>query len=100
MSGWDQSSGRSDPASEVSPTSLDKRAPLVRSAVAAWTGELIDLGGRNTLLYYRDLNFFFFFLFFLFFLVPSLHPRRVVRSAGAGGRSYRGYGVTSASGWS
>jgi very-short-patch-repair endonuclease len=29
---------------------------LVQRAVASWTGELIDLGGRNTLLYYRDLK--------------------------------------------
>ena len=26
------------------------------AAVAAWTGQLVDLGGRNTLLYYRDLK--------------------------------------------
>jgi very-short-patch-repair endonuclease len=35
---------------------LEKRARLVGQAVATWTGELIDLGGRNTLLYYRDLK--------------------------------------------
>lgn len=28
----------------------------ITDAVAAWTGQLIDLGGRNTLLYYRDLK--------------------------------------------
>src|SRR5260221_10060274 len=32
------------------------RADLVGRAVSTWTGELIDLGGRNTLLYYRDLK--------------------------------------------
>src|ERR1035437_8078865 len=29
---------------------------LVGGAVRTWTGELVDLGGRNTLLYYRDLR--------------------------------------------
>ena len=29
---------------------------LIRRAVRTWTGELVDLGGRNTLLYYRDLK--------------------------------------------
>ncbi len=28
----------------------------VAAAVAVWTGQLIDLGGRNTLLYYKDLK--------------------------------------------
>lgn len=28
----------------------------VERAVKAWTGQLIDLGGRNNLLYYRDLR--------------------------------------------
>ena len=32
------------------------RAGLVGRAVKTWTGELVDLGGRNTLLYYRDLK--------------------------------------------
>ena len=32
------------------------RAALVQQAVKAWTGQLIDLGGRNTLLYYKDLK--------------------------------------------
>lgn len=41
----------SDAAGEVS-----ERARRVRQAVKTWTGELIDLGGRNTLLYYRDLK--------------------------------------------
>jgi hypothetical protein len=30
------------------------RASRVRAAIKAWTAQLIDLGGRNTLLYYRD----------------------------------------------
>jgi hypothetical protein len=32
------------------------RVDLVGRAVRTWTGELVDLGGRNTLLYYRDLK--------------------------------------------
>src|SRR5487761_1081909 len=32
------------------------RVGLVGRAVKTWTGELVDLGGRNTLLYYRDLK--------------------------------------------
>lgn len=34
----------------------DRRVDLVSRAVKTWTGELVDLGGRNTLLYYRDLK--------------------------------------------
>jgi very-short-patch-repair endonuclease len=33
-----------------------ERRTLIDRAVRTWTGELIDLGGRNTLLYYRDLK--------------------------------------------
>ncbi len=36
-------------------TSADPRAERVRAAVATWTKHLVDLGGRNTLLWYRDL---------------------------------------------
>ena len=39
--------------------SEEERAALearVTAAVAVWTGQLVDLGGRNTLLYYRDLK--------------------------------------------
>jgi very-short-patch-repair endonuclease len=32
------------------------RLRRVAAAVRAWTGQLIDLGGRNTLLYYKDLK--------------------------------------------
>jgi very-short-patch-repair endonuclease len=32
------------------------RLRKVEAAVRAWTGQLIDLGGRNTLLYYKDLK--------------------------------------------
>ena len=33
-----------------------RRQDLVRRQVKTWTGQLIDLGGRNNLLYYRDLK--------------------------------------------
>ena len=33
-----------------------ERVRLIGRAVRVWTGELVDLGGRNTLLYYRDLK--------------------------------------------
>jgi hypothetical protein len=33
----------------------DTRTATVRSAVASWTRHLVDLGGRNTLLWFRDL---------------------------------------------
>ena len=33
----------------------DPRATRVAAARAAWTRHLVDLGGRNTLLWYRDL---------------------------------------------
>lgn len=32
------------------------RAEIVQRAVEVWKGQLVDLGGRNTLLYYRDLK--------------------------------------------
>ena len=42
----------------VSPESVvpSGRGRLVNQAVKVWTGELVDLTGRNTLLYYRDLK--------------------------------------------
>jgi very-short-patch-repair endonuclease len=46
-------------AAAEQPSSEDDRAALeakVSAAVAVWTRQLIDLGGRNTLLYYRDLK--------------------------------------------
>ena len=33
-----------------------ERSELVRAAAKRWSGQLIDVGGRNTLLYYRDLK--------------------------------------------
>jgi very-short-patch-repair endonuclease len=40
----------------MSPLASPGRVRLVAHAVRTWTGELVDLGGRNTLLYYRDLK--------------------------------------------
>ncbi|WP_190248968.1 DUF4011 domain-containing protein, partial [Dactylosporangium sucinum] len=37
-------------------TTGDSRAELVQAAARRWRSQLIDLGGRNTLLYYRDLR--------------------------------------------
>lgn len=34
----------------------DSRVRLVARSVTTWVGELVDLGGRNTLLYFRDLK--------------------------------------------
>ena len=39
-----------------SSVSMGDRQTRVRSAVASWSKQLIDLGGRNQLLYYRDLK--------------------------------------------
>ena len=42
--------------SDIGPQSeIDSRTERVRRAVAGWTKHLVDLGGRNTLLWYRDL---------------------------------------------
>ena len=38
------------------PALVAERTRLVSKSVKTWTGELIDLGGRNTLLFYRDLK--------------------------------------------
>src|ERR1022692_2903505 len=43
----------SEPTSSVTGP---ERVRFVGRAVKTWTGELVDLGGRNTLLYYRDLK--------------------------------------------
>jgi DNA polymerase III delta prime subunit len=41
---------------DIGPQSeIDSRTERVRHAVAGWTKNLVDLGGRNTLLWYRDL---------------------------------------------
>jgi hypothetical protein len=41
---------------EAATASLGGRRAAVARAAKAWTGQLIDLGGRNNLLYYRDLR--------------------------------------------
>src|SRR6185503_21380873 len=45
---------RTDPALQAE-TSGDPRADRVAAAVRTWQRTLVDLGGRNTLLWYRDL---------------------------------------------
>ncbi len=46
-----------DDASQDSGAGVDPaRAEAVRRAQQIWEGQLVDLGGRNTLLYYRDLK--------------------------------------------
>jgi REase_MTES_1575/AAA domain/Protein of unknown function (DUF4011) len=42
-------------AAPVAPDGADPRADRVGAAVRAWQRHLVDLGGRNTLLWYRDL---------------------------------------------
>ena len=46
---------RRDPALTAESTSGDPRADRVAAAVRTWQRALVDLGGRNTLLWYRDL---------------------------------------------
>ncbi len=46
---------RPDPALRAELTSGDPRADRVAAAVKTWQRALVDLGGRNTLLWYRDL---------------------------------------------
>jgi very-short-patch-repair endonuclease len=55
---WDEERSRvtfGQPASAGFETGAS-RLDLVEEAKAAWKGQLVDLGGRNTLLYYRDLK--------------------------------------------
>src|SRR6478735_2402426 len=46
---------RTDPALPAESPSGDPRADRVAAAVKTWQRHLVDLGGRNTLLWYRDL---------------------------------------------
>src|SRR6478736_5538218 len=46
---------RTDPAPKAESPSGDPRADRVGAAVRTWQRTLVDLGGRNTLLWYRDL---------------------------------------------
>jgi very-short-patch-repair endonuclease len=41
---------------EVGGEAADVRAGLLRDQVKVWTGQLVDLSGRNNLLFYRDLK--------------------------------------------
>src|SRR2546423_1424038 len=41
---------------EVGGEAENRRAGLLRRQVKVWTGQLVDLSGRNNLLYYRDLK--------------------------------------------
>lgn len=45
-----------DEASGAGDGQADERLALVSRAVKEWCGQLIDLGGRNTLLYFKDLK--------------------------------------------
>lgn len=44
------------PTTALSDSERNARNAAVRSAAGTWASQLIDLGGRNTLLYYRDLK--------------------------------------------
>src|SRR4051794_11200546 len=44
----------SEPISDSSAPSL--RSRVVQTAIGKWVNRLIDLGGRNSLLYFRDLR--------------------------------------------
>ncbi|MER7073507.1 AAA domain-containing protein [Terrabacter sp. NPDC000476] len=46
---------RTDPARQAESGTGDPRADRVAAAVRTWQRTLVDLGGRNTLLWYRDL---------------------------------------------
>ena len=44
------------PATTLGIVNGQTRATLVQEAARRWRSQLIDLGGRNTLLYYKDLR--------------------------------------------
>lgn len=44
------------PSVSVEPSVDRARLDSVHSAVKTWTGQLVDLGGRNNLLYFKDLR--------------------------------------------
>ncbi|MHB1596278.1 MAG: AAA domain-containing protein [Streptosporangiaceae bacterium] len=46
--------GRADPAEPAEQAAEGRRAVLVAAAQERWAAALTDLGGRNTLLYYKD----------------------------------------------
>ena len=41
---------------ELGGEAAEARAGLLRRQVKVWTGQLVDLSGRNNLLFYRDLK--------------------------------------------
>src|ERR1700678_2069782 len=43
-------------AKGVGAEAADTRAGLLRAQVKVWTGQLVDLSGRNNLLFYKDLK--------------------------------------------
>ena len=49
----EEGTGVPDPG-ETAQADLERRAGLVRSAIERWKRQLIDLGGRNNLLYFKD----------------------------------------------
>src|SRR5207244_7998674 len=53
---WVVSGGRDLGDTESPAVAATDRVGRVRQGVRAWTGQLVDLGGRNNLLYYRDLK--------------------------------------------
>src|SRR5579875_1448726 len=53
LSGHDE---RSEAGRPVTAGVDPARVAAVERAQKVWTGQLVDLGGRNTLLYYRDLK--------------------------------------------
>src|ERR1700716_1207156 len=50
---WRRSSSYAE-ASHMTEQGDSRRAELIAAAQARWTAALTDLGGRNTLLYYKD----------------------------------------------
>ncbi|HEX7462617.1 MAG TPA: DUF4011 domain-containing protein, partial [Dermatophilaceae bacterium] len=55
MSQSPQDPAEQSPIASVAREGADPRADRVAVAVRAWQRHLVDLGGRNTLLWYRDL---------------------------------------------
>jgi very-short-patch-repair endonuclease len=52
--GWNGPAGDADAAGEAGDGGASRRAELIAAAQAGWIDALTDLGGRNTLLYYKD----------------------------------------------
>jgi very-short-patch-repair endonuclease len=56
MNDFEELNDPDDQSAEDAPEFSERRRELVRRAVDAWKKQLIDLGGRNNLLAYRDLK--------------------------------------------